>query len=98
MQNEKFDIEILKLIENKLDNIYSIAKSNYNDHPELMDTIENLAKVANIFAKSKIQELKGQDISSSPQGLIVSKIANSYDRMQNYEKQKNDINIPPWKL
>jgi hypothetical protein len=98
MQNEKFDIEILKLIENKLDYIYSIAKSNYNDNPELMDTIENLAQVANMFAQIRIQELKGDEITSSPQGFIVPKIANSYARMQNYEKQKNDINVPPWKL
>jgi hypothetical protein len=98
MQKEKFDIEILKLIENKLDYIYSIAKSNYNDNPELMDTIENLAQVANMFAQIRIQELKGDEITSSPQGFIVPKIANSYARMQNYEKQKKDINVPPWKL
>jgi hypothetical protein len=98
MQNEKFDIEILKVIENKLDYIYTIAKSNYNDNPELMDTIENLAQVAKMFAQIRIQELKGPEKISSPQGFIVSKLANSYSRMQNYEKQKKEIHIPPWKL
>ncbi|MDF2039905.1 hypothetical protein P2R12_23475 [Cytobacillus oceanisediminis] len=97
MKNEQFDIETLKLIGNKLDYIYSIAKSNYNDSPELMDTIENLAQVANMFAKIRIQELKGHVETSSPQGFIVSKLANSYSRMKNYEKQK-DIDFPTWKL
>jgi len=98
MQNEKFDIEILKLIENKLDYIYYVAKSNYNDNPELMDTIENLAQVANMFAQIRIQELEGHVKTSSPQGFIVSKLATSYSRMKNYEKQKEDIKVPPWKL
>jgi hypothetical protein len=98
MQNNKFDIEILKLIENKLDYIYSIAKCHYNDNPELMDTIENLAQVAKMFAQIRIQEIKGLEKTSSPQGFIVSKLANSYSRMQNYEKQKKEINVPPWNL
>jgi hypothetical protein len=97
MENEQFDIETLKFIGNKLDYIYSVAKSNYNDNPELMDTIENLAQVANMFAKIRTQELNGQLITSSPQGFIVSKLANSYGRMKNYEKQK-EIDFPTWKL
>lgn len=97
MQNKQFDIETLKLIRNKLDYIYSIAKSNYNDHPELMDTIENLAEVANMFANCRIQELNDSIQTSSPQGFIVSKLGNAYSRMKNYEKQKND-DFPPWEL
>jgi hypothetical protein len=97
MKNEQFDIETLKLISNKLDYIYSIAKANYNDNPELMDTIEHLARVGNMFANSKIQELKGHLETANPQGFILAKLANSYSRMKEYEKQK-DSEFPPWKL
>lgn len=97
MQNQQFDIETLKLIRNKLDYIYSIAKSNYNDNPELMDTIDNLAQVANMFANIRIQELNDRVVTASPQGVIVSKLANAYSRMKNYEKQK-ESDFPPWKL
>lgn len=97
MKNEQFDIETLKLISNRLDYIYTIAKSNYNDNPELMDTIENLARVAKMFATSKIQELNGQIKSTNPQGFILSKLATSYSRMKDYEKQK-DSNFPSWEL
>jgi hypothetical protein len=76
MQNQQFDIETLKRISNKLDYIYSIAKCNYNDYPELMDTIENLAQVANMFANVRIHELNDRIDISSPQGFIVSKLAN----------------------
>jgi hypothetical protein len=97
MKNEKFDIETLKLISNKLDYIYSIAKSNYTDNPELMDTIENLSRVANMFAHSKAQELKGHVETSNPQGFILSMLANSYSRMKEYEKRK-ESEFPPWEL
>jgi hypothetical protein len=97
MINDQFDIGTLKTIENKLDYIYSIAKSNYNDNPELMDTIENLALVAKMFAQSKIQDLNGHEKISSTQGFIVSKLGNSYFRMKTYEKQKVK-DYPTWKL
>jgi hypothetical protein len=97
MQKKLFDIETLKLIRNKLDYIYSIAKSNSNDHPELMDTIESLAEVANIFANIRIQELNDHVETLNPQGSIVAKLGNAYSRMKNYEKQK-DSDFPPWKL
>ncbi len=87
MQKKQFDVETLKLIKNKLDYIYSISKCNYNDRPELMDTIENLAQVANMFANVKIQELNDGIEISSPQGFIVSKLANAYSRMKDYEKK-----------
>jgi hypothetical protein len=97
MTNEPFDIETLKLISNKLDYIYSIAKSNYKDNPELMDTIENLAKAANMFAIAKIQELNGHVETSHPQGFILLKLANSYSRMKDYEKKKEN-DFPAWEL
>ncbi|MDR4946575.1 hypothetical protein [Neobacillus cucumis] len=97
MQKSQFDIETLKLIRNKLDYIYSIAKSNYNDNPELMDTIESLAEVANMFANIRIQELNDHVETMGPQGFIVSRLGNAYSRMKNYEKQK-DSDFPPWKL
>ncbi|NRD79095.1 hypothetical protein HPT25_17185 [Bacillus sp. BRMEA1] len=97
MQNQQFDIETLKSIKNKLDYIYFIAKSNYNDRPELMDTIENLAQVANMFVNIRIQELNDRIEISSPQGFIVSKLSNAYSRMKEYEKQK-DSEFPTWKL
>jgi hypothetical protein len=97
MQNQQFDIETLKRIRNKLDNIYIIAKCNYNDHPELMDTIENLALVANMFANVRIHELTDHKEISGPQGFIVSKLANAYSRMKDYEKQ-NESDFPTWKL
>jgi hypothetical protein len=94
---EQFEIETLKLIKNRLDYIYSIAKSYNNDNPELMDTIEGLATVANMFAKIKLEEINGNTVTSSPQGFIVSKLGNSYSRMKEYEKQK-DLDFPAWKL
>ena len=97
MKSEQFDIKTLKLISNKLDYINSIAKGYYNDNPELMDTIENLARVANMFAKSKIQELNGDTKTTNPQGFILSALATPYSRMKEYEKQKND-EFPPWEL
>lgn len=97
MKNEQFDIETLKLICNRLEYIYSIAKCHYNDNPELMDTIENLAIVAKMFANSKIQELNDHVETSRPQGFILSKLANSYSRMKDYEKQKEN-DFPPWGL
>ncbi len=51
MQNDQFDIETLTRIRNRLDYIYSIAKGNYNDNPELMDTIESLAQVSKHVCK-----------------------------------------------
>jgi hypothetical protein len=97
MSTDQFDIDTLKHIRNKLDYIYFIAKSNYNDNPELMDTIENLAQVANMFANLKIQELSKQKEIISPQGYILSKLSNSYSRMKEYEKQK-ETDFPTWKL
>ncbi|MEH7377340.1 MULTISPECIES: hypothetical protein [Bacillaceae] len=94
---EQFDLETLKHIRNKLDYIYYIAKSNYNDNPELMDTIENLAQVSNMFTNIKIQELSKQVEITSPQGYILSKLSNSYSRMKEYEKQK-ETDFPTWKL
>lgn len=94
---EQFDIETLKYIRNRLDYIYSIAKTNNNDNPELMDTIESLATVANMFAKIKLEELNGTVETSSPQGYIMSKLGNSYSRMKEYEKQK-DLDYMDWKL
>ncbi|MEH7479778.1 hypothetical protein V7157_01455 [Neobacillus drentensis] len=94
---EQFDLETLKHIRNKLDYIYYIAKSNYNDNPELMDTIENLAQVSNMFTNIKIQELSKQVEITSPQGYILSKLSNSYSRMKAYEKQK-ETDFPTWKL
>lgn len=97
MKTSQFDINTLKHISNRLDYIYSIAKSNYNDNPELMDTIENLALVANMFTKSKIHELNNQVETTSPQGYILSKLSNPYSRMKDYEKKKEE-EFPPWKL
>ncbi len=94
---DQFNIETLKLIRNRLDYIYSIATSYNSDNPELMDTIENLAAVANMFAKVKIEELNGHVETSSPQGFILSKLGSSYSRMKEYEKQK-DSEFPTWKL
>lgn len=97
MEQEQFEIETLKHIKNKLDYIYSIAKKYNSDNPELMDTIESLATVANMFAKSKLEELRGEVGTSRVQGFIVSKLGNSYSRMKEYEKQK-DTDFPTWKL
>jgi hypothetical protein len=97
MKTEQFDIETLKLIRNKLEYIYSTAKNNFNDNPELMDTIENLASLAKMFATVKIEELNGRVETSSPQGFIVANLGHSYSRMQQYEKAK-DNHFPTWKL
>jgi hypothetical protein len=95
---EQFEVETLKHIKNRLDYIYSIAKSYNNDNPELMDTIQSLATVANMFAKIKLDELNGNNVETpSPQGFIVSKLGISYSRMKDYEKQK-DVDFPVWKL
>lgn len=94
---EQFEVETLKHIRNRLDYIYSIAENYNNDNPELMDAIASLATVANMFAKIKLEELDHNVVTSSAQGYIVSKLANSYSRMKDYEKQK-DIDFPAWKL
>jgi len=86
---EQFEIETLKFIRNRLDYIYSIAKSYNSDNPELMDTIESLAAVANMFAKIKLEEINGNVETSSPQGFIVNKLGSSYSRMKDYEKRKD---------
>ncbi|MBS4212940.1 MULTISPECIES: hypothetical protein [Neobacillus] len=96
-EREQFDIETLQLIQNRLDYIYSIAKRYNSDHPELMDTIESLANVANMFAKIKYEELKGKEVTASPQGYIVRRLGNSYSRIREYEKQK-ETDFPEWKL
>ncbi|WP_423799854.1 hypothetical protein [Neobacillus sp. SAB-20_R2A] len=96
-EQDQFDIETLQLIQNRLDYIYSIAKRYNSDQPELMDTIESLANVANMFAKNKYEELKGKEVTASQQGNIVRRLANSYSRMREYEKQK-DTDFPEWKL
>lgn len=96
-EQEQFEIETLKLIKNRLDYIYSIAKSYNNDNPELMDTIESLATVANMFAKIRLEELNGNIETHNSQGYIVNKLGNSYSRMKEYEKQK-DLDFPAWKL
>ncbi|MEH7131264.1 hypothetical protein V7103_24110 [Neobacillus drentensis] len=97
MSTDQFDIDTLKHIRNKLDYIYFIAKSNYNDNPELMDTIENLALISNMFTNVKIQELSKKKETLSPQGYILSKLSHSYSRMKEYEKQK-ETDFPTWKL
>jgi hypothetical protein len=97
MSTEPFDLETLKNIRNKLDYIYFIAKSNYNDNPKLMDTIEHLAQVSKMFTNIKIQELSKQIDTQSPQGYILSKLSNSYSRMKEYEKEK-ETDFPTWKL
>ncbi|MFT8320141.1 MAG: hypothetical protein ABF649_04480 [Bacillus sp. (in: firmicutes)] len=95
---EQFEIETLKLIKNKLDYIHSIAKSYKNDSPELMGSMESLASIAKMFAKIKLEELNGHVETESPQGFIVSKLGNSYSLMKAYEKQKEQIDFPAWKL
>jgi hypothetical protein len=97
MTKDQFDAETLKHIRNRLDTIYSIAKKNYNDNPGLMDTIESLAQIAIMYTNSKLQEVNNQEETSSPQGYILAKLANSYSRMTEYEKQKIK-DFPDWKL
>ncbi|OLS39160.1 hypothetical protein [Bacillus sp. MRMR6] len=97
MKIEAFDIETLKLIRNKLDTISFVAKSHYQDHPELMDTIESLSKTAKMFANLKLQELTDQVETNGSQGGIVAAIGNSYSRMTEYQKQKEE-HFPNWKL
>jgi hypothetical protein len=94
---ERFEIETLKHIRNRIDFICSVAKHHNHDNPELMDTIVSLAEVANMFAKIQIEDLNGSVETSSPQGFIVSKLGNSYSRMRGYEKRK-DLDFPAWKL
>jgi hypothetical protein len=93
----QFDLETLKVIKNRLDYIYSIARKHNHDNPELMDTIEGLAAVANLFARNKLEELKGIKGTLSPQGSIMSKLGNPYSRMKEYETRK-DNDFPSWKL
>jgi len=97
MAEEHFETETLKHIGNRLDYIYSIARTYNSDNPELMDAIASLAAVANMYTKSKLEELKGEKTTTSPQGFIVSELGNSYSRMKEYEKGK-DMEFPSWKL
>lgn len=97
MKKDQFDAETLKHIRSRLDTVYAIAKKNYNDNPELMDTIESLAQIAIMFTTIKLQEVNGDEKTASPQGYILSKLSNSYSRMTEYEKQKLK-GFPEWKL
>jgi hypothetical protein len=97
MKKDQFDAETLKHIRSRLDTVYAIAKKNYNDNPELMDTIESLAQIAIMFTNIKLQEVNDQDETASPQGYILSKLSNSYSRMTEYEKLKVK-DFPKWKL
>jgi hypothetical protein len=97
MEKEAFEVETLKHIRNRLDYIYSIAKTYNHNHPELMDTIESLAKIANMLAKVKMEELNGKMVTSSPQGYIVNQLGKSYLSMKEYEKQIEN-KFPDWKL
>ncbi len=97
MEKEAFEVETLKHIRNRLDYIYSIAKTHNHNHPELMDTIESLAKIANMLAKVKIEELEGKVVTSSSQGYIVNHLGKSYLSMTEYEKQIEN-KFPDWKL
>jgi hypothetical protein len=97
MAEEPFEAETLKHIRSRLDYIYSIAHTYNSDNPELMDAIAGLAAIANMFTKIKLEELKGETITKSPQGFIVSELGNSYSRMKEYEKRK-DMDFPSWKL
>jgi hypothetical protein len=97
MKKDQFDEETLKHIRNRLDYIYSIAKKNYNDNPELMDTIESLTQIALMFTNIKLQEVTEHEETQSPQGYILSKLSNSYSRMTEYEKHK-EKDFPNWKL
>jgi hypothetical protein len=94
---EQFDVATLQHIRNKLDYIYSISKEYNNDNPLLMETIASLTKVANMLAKNKLEDLNGDDKTSSPQGFIVKNLGNAYLSMKDYEKQK-DTDFPVWKL
>lgn len=82
----RFDIETLKKIRDDLQEIHSTAISNYHDYPELMDTIDHLAKVANMFANDKIENLVNNNLRADPQGYIVSKLSSASSRMKNYQK------------
>jgi hypothetical protein len=97
MKKDQFDAETLKHIRSRLDTVYAIAKKNYNDNPELMDTIESLAQIAIMFTNIKLQEVNDHDETASPQGYILSKLSHSYSRMTEYEKQKVK-DFPEWKL
>jgi hypothetical protein len=97
MKKDQFDAETLKHIRSRLDTVYAIAKKNYNDNPELMDTIESLAQIAIMFTNIKLQEVNDHEETASPQGYILSKLSHSYSRMTEYEKQKVK-DFPEWKL
>jgi len=82
----RFDIKTLKKIQDDLQEIHSTAVSNYHDYPELMDTIDHLARVANMFAVNKVENLENDKTCADPQGYIVSKLYSASARMENYQK------------
>lgn len=98
MKKNQFDVVTLRHIQNKLDYIYSISREHNNDNPLLMDTISSLTKVANMLAKCKLEELNGDEPTSSPQGYIVQNLGHSYLCIKEIEKQKEDRDFPIWKL
>ena len=98
MKKNQFDVVTLRHIQNKLDYIYSISREHNNDNPLLMDTISSLTKVANMLAKCKLEELNGDEPTSSPQGYIVKNLGHSYLCIKEIEKQKEDRDFPSWKL
>jgi hypothetical protein len=80
MSNGKFDIETVKQIRDQIDQIQRIAMDKFQDH-ELFNTIDNLARVAGMFADIKVQELDGHVETADPQGYIKGNLSTASTRL-----------------
>ncbi|MDF2964269.1 MAG: hypothetical protein K0S39_6004 [Paenibacillus sp.] len=71
---ERFTAEEIDVLRNKIEKVTDFAVLHKKDHTELMGIIDNLARIASMFADVKAQELKGKVDIVDPQGYIESKL------------------------
>jgi translation initiation factor IF-1 len=90
----KFDVEDLKYYSKILNELqYNattwINRNNANEiELELLDTIDHLCRVSNMFKMIIEQHLEGDVVTSDPKGYIDSKISIARSSLRHYLKLK----------
>lgn len=82
---ERFTADGIEAIRHELEDVSEFAIRHKEDH-ELISIIDNLARIAAMFADVKAQELKGKVNIVDPEGYIHTKLASIQDIMNNYAK------------
>ncbi|MEM1505229.1 hypothetical protein RG959_17665 [Domibacillus sp. 8LH] len=79
MLNEKFELEALYDVREKLHEIQEWSVAQTNDNQELYDIIDGLCRVANMYNDVVIQAVRDKEIfTANPQDYIESKLGASY--------------------